>query len=226
MTYKIAITRQIPEIGIEYLASKGYDINIWPSTLPPGPEELVSFVEDADGIISMLSDQFSKDILKKLPKLKIISNFAVGHNNINLLTCTRNSVKVTNTPDVLTEATAELTLTLLLSVARKMITATKNVENGEWKSWNPTGFIGTGLKRKTLGIIGPGRIAFEFAKKCHLAFEMPIIYYGRRPKSSFEEHLNAKQMSLKQLLAESDIVSIHCPLTSETKNLIGATELN
>jgi glyoxylate reductase len=223
---KISITREIPQVGIDYLRSKGYDLNIWPNTLPPSSEELQTFVNDSEGIISMLSDQFSKELLDLLPNLKIISNYAVGYNNIDVKACMAKSIKVSNTPDVLTEATAELTLSLLLAVSRNIIQASKNVEKNQWKTWNPTGFIGKGLKGKTLGIVGPGRIAFAFADKCHKAFDMNVIYYGRGVKENFSEKLKAKKVSLDELLKQSDIVSLHCPLTDETQNLISKDELS
>jgi glyoxylate reductase len=225
MSKLIGITRNIPDSGILYLRHKGLKVKVWPYTHPPSEEQLISFLTGCDGMISMLSDQISKAFLEKLPALKIISNYAAGYNNIDLSYCAKQKIKITNTPEVLTEATAELTLALLLSVSRKIIPAYLNVQTNEWKSWNPTGFIGIGLQGKTLGIIGPGRIAFEFSKKCRLAFDMNINYYGRTEKENFNKKLSAKKLPLVELLKTSDVISIHCPLTEDTKYLISKKEI-
>ncbi len=226
MTNKvIAITRQIPSCGPELLHSKGLEIKQWEKARPPSRDELIHFLKGCQGVISMLSDPLSKDVLEKLPDCQIISNYAVGYNNIDLHFCHDSKIIVTNTPHVLTEATAELTMALLLSLARKIIPANNHVLNQEWKTWVPTGFIGMGLKHKKLGIIGPGRIAYEFAKKCHLAFDMDILYFGKNEKKNFRHDLKGKKVSLENLLKNSDVISIHCPLNDQTRHLIGEKEI-
>ena len=158
MTRKIGITRLIAPSALEKLKHAKFQVKVWDSPLPPSPKELIDHLKDCQGAITMLSDQLTASILKELPNCRIIANYAVGYNNIDLDYCKRNLVTVTNTPSVLTEATAELTLSLLLSVARKVRPALQNVLQGQWQTWVPTGFLGMALHQKKLGIIGPGRL--------------------------------------------------------------------
>ncbi len=225
MNEKIGITRKIPQSGITMLQDKGFQVKVWPEELPAKPNELVDFLKDCQGAITMLSDQMNQEVLAQLPHLKIISNYAVGYNNIDLNAAKEHSIVVTNTPDVLTEATAELSLALLLAVSRKLIPAVKQVEQQQWKTWVPTGFLGMGLQGKTLGIIGPGRIAYAFASKCHKAFDMKVIYAGPHPKNHFDQDLNASYVSLEKLCQQADVISLHCPLNQQTHHLIGKKQL-
>lgn len=221
----IGITRVIPQSGIELLEKEGIPFKVWPHETPPDQQGLIEFLKDCTGAITMLSDQLNPETLNQLPQCKILANYAVGYNNIDADYCKGKGIIVTNTPDVLTEATAELALALLLTVARKIIPAHYNVQNQKWKTWVPTGFIGKGLKGKTLGIVGPGRIAKAFAEKCHRAFDMNIIYSGPREKETFNRDLKATYFSLEELCKMSDVISLHCPLNDQTLNLIGKKEL-
>jgi len=224
---KIFCTKQIPESSFSELRDQGYEIKIWndrkDGNIPR--ERLLTELRDTDALITMLSDKIDQDLIDSAPKLKIISQYAVGFNNIDVNYAAKKNIVVTNTPDVLTHATAELAFSLLTSCARRIVEANKNFENNEWKGWEPLGFLGKSLKETTVGIIGAGRIGSEFAKMCHGAFDSKILYYSRTKKQEIESSLDATKSELEELLRKSDIISIHCALTDETKNLLNAKSL-
>lgn len=170
----------------------------------------------------MLSDKINEELLSKAQHLKIISQYAVGVNNIDLKACKARGIIVTNTPDVLTEATAEMAFALMLACSRNLKAAMKNVDENKWTGWVPTGFLGVALKGKTLGIIGAGKIGKRLAQMAQAAFEMKVIYTNRNIDKSF----SAKFCQLEELLKSCDVLSIHCPLTNETKNLLTKDKLS
>lgn len=179
--------------------------------------ELKQRFKDTDGIFSLLTIPITRSVLDQAPKLRVVSNMAVGVDNIEIPACTERRIPVGNTPGVLTEATADLTMTLLLAAARGIYPAIMDARQGKWKTWSPTGWLGTDLDSTTLGIIGMGKIGRAVAQRA-LGFGMRIIYTDPQPVS----YSYATQVPLDQLLAESDIITLHIPLTAQTRGLINS----
>ncbi len=222
---KIFITRKIQPIAKELLEKEGFKVSVFNKNRPITKEELLNKAKDADAIISLLTEKFDKDVIDRLPKCKIIANFAVGYNNIDVAYANQKGIIVTNTPDVLTEATAETAVSLILACAKRIPEVDKYVRENKFKGWQPDLFIGVELKNKTVGIVGAGRIGYETAKRIK-AFGTKIIYYNRSKKDNFEKELNAKKVSLNKLLKTSDIISLHIPLTPETHHLLDKEKLD
>ncbi|NLK20082.1 MAG: D-glycerate dehydrogenase, partial [Synergistaceae bacterium] len=164
------------------------------------------------------------ELFSRCPGLKVASNYAVGFDNIDVAEATRRGVLVTNTPDVLTNATADLAFTLLLSSARRVVEASEFLRSGDWKTWSPNLLLGRDVSEATIGIVGMGKIGQAVARRA-AGFSMDIIFYNRSPKPDVEKELGARQVSLDELLQKSDFVSLHCPLNDETRGLIGEREL-
>lgn len=223
MKNKVFITRKILPDAIDLLQNHGIHVDINNSESPLSYEELVARAKNYDAIITMLSDRIDQNFLEKNSHLKVISNYAVGFNNIDIATANRFKIPIGNTPDVLTDATAEVAMGLMISAARNFNSAHLEATLGLWKDWNPAGHLGHSLFNKTLGIIGMGRIGLKMAQMCKNAFNMKILYTAQTIKSNT---LDAKKVELEILLKESDFISIHAPLTAQTKNLIGKKELN
>lgn len=177
---------------------------------------------NASGIFCLLDDPITADVLQHAPKLKVVSNMAVGVDNIDLETCTRLGIPVGHTPGVLTDGTADLTLALLLSVGRQLPKASEDARQGRWSDWNPTGWLGTDFRNATVGIIGLGKIGFAVAQRL-TGFGARIIFTSKTPKSEEAEVLGARQVHLEELLEVSDIVCIHTSLTEETKGMIDSS---
>jgi len=222
---RVVVTRKIPARGIEVLEQAGLTVYVWPGALPPSREELVAIAADADGLLTLLTERVDQQLLASLPKLKVVSNMAVGYDNIDVEACTQRGVVVCITPDVLTETTADFTWALLLSVARRVCQGFENVRRGEWRTWEPLGFLGRDVHGATLGIVGFGRIGQAVARR-GLGFGLRVLYTDRAPVApEVERDLRATFVPLDELLRASDIVSLHVPLTPETYHLIGAREL-
>ncbi|EQC47677.1 D-glycerate dehydrogenase [Bacteriovorax sp. Seq25_V] len=219
----IFCTKTIIDASFKLLLDSGHSLEVWDDKRdgPISYDILVKKASQADALITMLSDKIDKNLLDQCPKLKVISQYAVGINNIDLKECENRAIKVFNTPDVLTDASAELGFALLLACARKIIPAYENAKQGKWRGWEPMGFLGKSLKGLKLGIIGPGKIGQEFARLCAKGLEMEVSYFGPSEKPEFA----AKRVDLTTLLKDSDIISIHCPLTDDTRELIGENEL-
>jgi glyoxylate reductase len=216
---KVFISRRIPNKGIETLKNAGLEVKVWGSAIPPTYEELLEKTAQADALICMLSDSIDSHFLKKNMHLKVISNYAVGFNNIDIQTATDLGIPIGNTPDVLTEATADHAFTLMLAVARKILDSNKSILEGKWKNWEPMGFLGQDLRNRTLGIVGMGRIGQEMARLCHSAFDMKIIYFSNTTKSEIEKKLHAKKVSFDELLEQSDVISVHTSLNEGSKGI-------
>ena len=185
---------------------------------------MIKNIKDADAVISLLSDKIDKEVIDNMRRCKIIANYAVGFNNIDLAYAKSKGIIVTNTPDVLTDATADLAMTLILSCARRFHEAEKLVREKKFKGWAPELLLGYDLKCKTLGIIGAGRIGQATALRA-LGFGLKILYYNRTRKTEFENQTKAKKVSMNLLLKKSDFISIHLPLTNETKLLINRNNM-
>jgi glyoxylate reductase len=222
---KVFITRKIPDIANELLAKNGIDIIINKNDEPIPRDELIKYSADADGIISMLSESFDRVIIKKLKKCRIIANYAVGYNNIDLKAARKYNIVVTNTPDILTNATADLTIALVLSCARNIIYGNDLVVKSKFKGWSPGMLLGVELKGKTFGIIGAGRIGSAVAIRAK-NFGTKIIYFNKSQNPELEKLTGAKKVTLNQILKKADIISVHLPLNKKTYHLIDKEKLN
>ncbi|GAB4012549.1 MAG: D-glycerate dehydrogenase [Bdellovibrio sp.] len=219
---KILLTRNIPINKDNY---PDFDIVVLELGRAPTKDELKDHAHDCWGLVTTLEDKIDEDLLKSFPQLNIITQFAVGTNNIDLKYCREHNIAVCNTPDVLTEATAELTFALMIHLARKLSPAMDNAKTGQWKGWEPMGFLGKALKGKNLGIIGAGRIGERVAEMAHRGFGMNILYHNRKPNKKIELQLQARMLDKRELLSDSDVLVLMTPLTPETRGMIGSAEL-
>jgi glyoxylate reductase len=223
---KIFITRKIPGDHLKKLTEAGHDVVISEFNRPLTPSELIEKIKGVDAIMSLLTDHIDGDVMDAAgPQLKIISNYAVGFDNINLKDATDRGVVITNTPcDEVNNAVAEHTFALILNLARRVVEADKAVREGAYKGWEPDIFLGSTLKGKTLGVIGLGRIGTMVATYAK-NFEMNVIY-NKREADPEAEKAGFKFMSLDDLLINSDFVSLHVPLTDETRHMINDESLS
>lgn len=219
---KVLICRRIPSLGLELLEQAGFDLDVFDSDLAMPSEALHKKLTDGsyDAVLTTLADRVDDAFLDAAAeRLKIVANFAVGYNNIDLAACTQRGIKVSNTPGVLSEATADQAFALLLAAARRVTEGHELVALGNWKGWAPTQLLGLDVTGKTLGIIGMGRIGQELAKRAK-GFDMSILYHNRTRDLEAEKTLAASFVSLDELLEQSDFVSIHVPLSDETHHLL------
>jgi lactate dehydrogenase-like 2-hydroxyacid dehydrogenase len=222
---KVYVTRMVPAENLERLR-RHFDVEINMEDRPLTRAELIDKVQGRDALIAFLTDRIDGEVLDAAgPRLKVVANFAVGFNNLDLAAATERGVVLTNTPGVLDDATATLTLALLLAVARRVVEADRYVRAGRWTSaWSPSFFVGQDVAGRTLGIAGAGRIGQNVARKAR-AFDMDILYTKRRRDEAFERETGAVFVDKPALLARSDFVSLHVPLLPETHHYIGAAEL-
>ena len=222
---KILVTGHLPEEVLLPLRER-YHVEINHEDRPMDRRKLIESVVDKEGLLPMITDRIDEEVLDRAPHLRMIANFGVGYNNIDVRGASARGVMVSNTPGVLTDATAELAFALILSVSRRLVEGDRMVREGRFKFWAPMLFLGHEVTGKTLGIVGLGEIGKSVAKKA-LAFDMRILYHNRQKINAAEEKaLMAEYVDKKTLLMKSDIVSIHVPLTAGTKHMIGAEELS
>jgi len=221
---KVIITDKIPIVAEQLIKRAGFGVKVIKRDKNFSKNVLIKNIKDADAVISLLSDKIDKEVIDNMRRCKIIANYAVGFNNIDLAYAKSKGIIVTNTPDVLTDATADLAMTLILSCARRFHEAEKLVREKKFKGWAPELLLGYDLKCKTLGIIGAGRIGQATALRA-LGFGLKILYYNRTRKTEFENQTKAKKVSMNLLLKKSDFISIHLPLTNETKLLINRNNM-
>ena len=216
---KVFVTRVIPDAGLAKLR-EACEVDLWMERLPPSRHELIRRARGSHGLLSLLSDTIDGEVMDAAgPQLKVISNFAVGYNNIDVAEATRRGIKVGNTPGVLTEATADIAVALLLAASRCVVSSERSIHAGDWLTWEPMGFLGQELAGKTVGIVGMGRIGTATARRLRGGWGMRVIYSGRSRNEAAEQELQAERVSFEDLLERSDFVSAHCALTSETKHL-------
>lgn len=221
---RVFISRRIPQAALDIIADAA-DVEVWPDELPPPPDALLDRLRDADGVLSMLTDRLDDSLLTACPRLRVIANMAVGYDNVEVPAATRRGVLVTNTPGVLTDATADLTFALLLAIARRIVESADYAKAGEWKTWGPLMLVGAPVAGATLGIAGMGRIGTAVARRGR-GFGMNIIYHSRTRRPDVEQELGARWCaSLDELLAEADFVSLHVPGGAATHHLIDAAAL-
>jgi glyoxylate reductase len=214
---RVFVTRELPGDGVARLREH-CEVDLWREELPPSPEVLRQAVAGVDGLLSMLTDAVDGDLLNAAPKLRVVSNMAVGYDNIDVEACTRRGILVCNTPGVLTETTADLAWALLLAAARRLPEAERAVRDGRWRTWHPSFLLGRDVHGATLGIVGLGKIGSAVARRAR-GFDMRVLYYNRTPRPDAEAELGVTYADFDTLLAESDFVSVHLPLTSDTRHL-------
>jgi len=206
---RIFVTRELPGTALARLKGS-HDVTIWPELLPPSYEQLREGAAGAHALLTLLTDRVDAELIAASPQLRVIANYAVGYDNIDIDACSARQIPVGNTPDALTEATADLTFALLMAAARRIPEAATFAHSGQWQTWDPGGFLGADVGGATLGIIGLGRIGQAVARRAS-GFGMEVLTTETRD-----------QHNLEHLLRRSDFVSIHLPLTSGTRGLIGA----
>ena len=221
---KVFITRKIPDSGIKLL-SKHCTVKVYKKDQAIPQKELDKGAAWADALLTLLTEKIDSKFLKKHNHLKVIANYAVGFDNIDIKEATTQNIPITNTPGVLTDAVAEHTIALLLAISRRLIEADKFTKAHKYKVWQPLLFLGSQLNGKTLGIIGSGRIGVDVAMKCYYAFGMKILYVDTKRNDLLEITTKAKKTSLQNLCKHADFISIHVPLLKSTHHLIKAKEL-
>ncbi|WP_089968200.1 2-hydroxyacid dehydrogenase [Lihuaxuella thermophila] len=224
MKPNVYITRKIPEPALARLR-EACDISMWEEEDIPVPREILEReITKADGLFCLLTETIDEALLEKAEKLRVISQMAVGYNNIDVHAASRRGIVVTHTPGVLTETTADLTFALLLATARRLVEAEHFLRRGEWKTWSPMLLTGRDVFGATLGIIGLGRIGEAVARRAK-GFDMKVLYYNRNRKPEAEKSLGVIYTDLDSLLQESDFVCVLTPYTPQTRDLIGEREL-
>ncbi len=219
MKPSIYITRKIPD-GVLNLLQEQCHVNMWEEEdIPVSREVLAKEIAEVDGLFCLLTEEIDADLIEQAPKLKVISNMAVGYNNIDVQYAASKGIIVTNTPGVLTETTADLTFALLMAVSRRIVEAEHFLQAGEWKTWSPMLLTGQDVFGATLGIIGLGRIGEAVARRAK-GFNMNVLYHNRSRKQEAEETIGIQYAELEQLLKTSDFICVLTPYTEETRNLI------
>jgi len=217
---KVFVTRRIPEPGLAILR-RAAEVKVWEEELPPPRDVLLKEVEDCDALVPLLTDRVDDELLDRAPHLKVVANYAVGYDNIDVPACTARGVLVTNTPGVLTETTADLAFALILAAGRRLVEADKFLRAGRWQTWGPTLLLGQDVYGATLGLVGLGRIGAAVARRAR-GFNMQVIYHSRHRQEALEKELGAAYASFDELLHRSDFISIHVPLTAATRHLFNA----
>ncbi|AYB41114.1 2-hydroxyacid dehydrogenase [Brevibacillus laterosporus] len=218
----VYVTRKVAKEAMNLLATIA-TVEVWDQEYPVPRDILLEKAKRSDGLYVMLSDRIDRELIDAAPHLKVVSTLAVGYDNIDVEACKKRGIVVTNTPDVLTDATADLAFGLLMAAGRRFVEANRVLMNGEWKTWSPYFMAGQRIHGATIGIIGMGRIGEAVAKRAS-GFDMRILYHNRSRKVEAEETYGATYCSLPDLLCESDYVVLLTPLTEETKGLMGAEQ--
>jgi glyoxylate reductase len=221
----VLVTGRLPDAVMARIKAE-HRVDMHDEDRPMAREAILARIGDKQGLLSMITDVVDQELLDRGPRLKVVANFGVGYNNIDVAAATRRGIRVSNTPGVLTDATADLTVALLLAVGRRLMEGDRRTRRGEFKYWAPFHFLGHEITGKTLGIIGMGRIGAAVARRA-AGFDMRLLYHNRRRLGpERERELAARFVDLRTLLQESDFVTLHMPLTPETHHIIGARELS
>jgi len=221
---KVFVTREIPHAGLD-LFKKNFIVRIYPKDNTITRRELEKGVKWCDALLPLLTDKVDSKLMDLNKKLKVIANYAVGFDNIDVKAATQRKIPVTNTPGVLTDAVAEHAITLLMSIARRIPESDSFTKKGKYKGWSPMLLLGTELKGKNLGIVGLGRIGTAVAERAVKGLGMKILYNKRHADKEFEKRYGAKFVKLQELMKSSDFISVHIPLNPETRHFIGKKQL-
>lgn len=222
---KVFITRELPEIAFRLLKENKISFDYYKKDQPIPRKLLLQKINNCDALISLLTEKIDKEVIDQMPGCKIIANYAVGYNNIDIDYAKKKNIIVTNTPDVLTESTADLTMALVLSCARRLSEGEKLLRTKKFKGWKPKLLLGMELKNKTFGILGAGRIGSAVARRAK-SFGTNIIYVDSNRNQKLEKETAAKKVSLNNLLEYSDILSVHLPLNSQTHHFLNQERLS
>lgn len=214
----------LPEAGLKKIRA-ACAAEVWTDPLPPPADVLRQKIADCDGLVSLLTDRIDGPLLDLAPRLKVISNFAVGFNNIDIPAATERGIAVGNTPGVLTDATADMAFCLLIAAARRVVEGHQYTLSGQWKTWEPLGHLGQDLQGRTVGVVGMGRIGHAFARRCRFGWDMKVLYYDVRASEHAEKELGAQRVELDTLLREADFISLHTDLNEQTRGMINAERL-
>lgn len=221
---KVFVTRVIPDKGLDMIRDF-CKMDLWPDELPPSRAELLQHVRGVDGLLCLLTDKINGEVMDEAgPQLKVISNHAVGFDNIDVDAASARKIPIGNTPGVLTDATADFAFALMIAVARRIPEAERYVHDGRWKTWGPMLLLGVDIKGATLGLIGFGRIGKAVARRA-LGFDMRVIFYDPSEENANPD-LQARRVDFETLLKESDFISLHTPLTPDTRHLIDSEALS
>jgi glyoxylate reductase len=218
---KVFVTRRIPPAGLERIQS-ACDAEVWSEPLPPPADVLREKASGCEGLVSLLTDKVDAALLAGAPKLRVVSNYAVGFNNVDVVAATEHGICVGNTPGVLTDATADMAFALLIAAARRVVEGHAYTLSGRWRTWEPLGHIGQDLVGRKIGIVGMGRIGCAVAKRCRGGWGMEVLYNDLHRNEQAERELGAKRVDLDVLLAEADFVSVHANLTEATHGMFDA----
>lgn len=220
---RVFVTRTIPDRGLRKVLEQT-DATVWEEELPPPSAILLEWASQADGLLTLLTDKIDAELMDAAPKLKVVANFAVGFDNFDVPAATQRGILMTNTPGVLTDTTADLAFTLLMACARRIVEGRDYARHGHWRTWGPMLLMGQDIHGATLGIAGIGRIGLAMARRA-AGFGMRILYHGITRSEVAEKELGATAVSKEELLARADFVSLHVPLTPETRHYIDAAAL-
>jgi glyoxylate reductase len=220
---KIFVSRIIPSIGTELLRNAGFSVTAWNEDRPMTQDELIEKTKAHDALCITSTEKIDKKFLNECSHLDIISQYAVGYDNIDVAEATRLGIPIGFTPGAMSDATADIAFGLMIATSRKMFYLHKSIIKGEWTYFRPTANLGLELKNKTLGIYGLGRIGMQMAKRCAGAYDMKILYHNRKPNPEAEQKFGAKLVDFKSLLSQSDVISVHSSLSAETKGIFNKT---
>jgi len=217
MRPKVLVTRKVPQAGIDMLKEE-CEVEVNPEDRPLSRDELLSSIKGKEGVLCLLTDRIDAEVFDTVPHIKGFANYAVGYDNIDVKEATKRGIPISNTPDVLTDATAEMAWALLFALSRRVVESDSHMRSGQWPGWGPLQFLGGDITGKTLGIVGAGRIGTAMALKSN-GFNMEVLYYDTQVNTTIEKRVNARRVELPELLAQSDFVSVHTPLLPETRHL-------
>ena len=220
---RVFVSRRVPGRAVELLREAGHAVDVWPDETPPDADALRERLRDADAALTMVTDPIDAPLLAAAPRLRVVANMAVGHDNVDAGAAAEAGVWATNTPGVLHETTADLALALLLAAARRVAESDRDARAGGWRTWSPTAWLGTDPFGATLGIVGLGEIGRTVARRAR-GFGMTVLAATRTPRPEVERELGVERAALPELLARADFVSLHVPLGPDTERLMGAAE--
>ncbi len=218
---KVFVARVIPEAGLAPVR-EACDADVWTDSAPVPRNVLLQKAAKCQGLLSLLTETIDAELMDVAPQLKVVSNFAVGFNNIDVDAATQRGIRVGNTPDVLTDATADMAMALMISDARRIVEANRYTLEGRWRTWEPLGHIGQDLVGATLGVVGMGRIGYTLASRCHGGWGMKVLYHDIHNNEKAEADLGARRVDFDTVLAQSDFISIHANLNDTTRGMFNA----
>lgn len=222
---KVFVTRNIPQTGLDMLKAANIEVVVSPLERPLTREELIQNIKGVDGILSQLVDKIDGEVMDAAgPQLKVVSNYAVGYDNLKLDDAAKRNILITNTPDVLTDAVADHAFALMMAAARRVVESDRFSRAGKYKGWQPFLLLGQDVYGKTLGVVGMGRIGGALAKRAAKGFGMKVLYHDQKANAELDAEIGSQNVSMEELLKNSDFVSLHVPLLPETKHLISTPQ--